>query len=112
MDITRIDDKVSVSPQIAPNEMAAVAGAGFRSVICNRPDGEETGQPRQSDMQAAAHAAGLCYRYIPVVPGEAGPRDAAAFATAVAELPGPVLAYCRSGARASALYAASRRSVR
>jgi sulfide:quinone oxidoreductase len=43
--------------------------AGFRSIICNRPDGEGNDQPTFSEIEEAARAAGLEAYYMPVVPG-------------------------------------------
>jgi len=107
MQITQLDEKVSVCGQIAPEIMRALAEHGFRSIICNRPDGEESGQPSWSVIAAAAQDAGIEARHIPI----AGPQDIAArkddFAQALAEMPGPVLAFCRSGARSGRLYEAA-----
>jgi sulfide:quinone oxidoreductase len=94
-----------VSPQIAPSDIAAIAASGVRSIVCNRPDGEEAGQPAVASIAAAAAAHGLRFVHIPVVPGTIGERDSAAMARALAELPAPVLAYCRSGARSEQLAA-------
>ena len=69
--ITKLDDTVSVAGQIAPEEMRALAGQGFRSIIGNRPDGEEPGQPDWAELEAAAREAGLETRHIPI----ASPED-------------------------------------
>ena len=45
MDIRPLDEALSASPQIAPEDLPAIAAQGFRSVISSRPDGEEPGQP-------------------------------------------------------------------
>lgn len=112
MDLRRIDERLSVSPQILPGEMPALAAAGFRAVICNRPDGEGADQPTAQEVEAAALAAGLAFRYLPVVPGRAGAADAAAFAQALTELPGPVAAFCRTGTRSATLWALSQAGKR
>lgn len=104
MDMKKISDDISVSPQIAPDDVAAIAAQGFRAVICNRPDGEGEGQPAFAEIAAAARAAGLEAHYIPVVPGKMGEEDVAAFGDALRAAPGPVLAYCKSGARSTALF--------
>jgi sulfide:quinone oxidoreductase len=105
MPIKPLTDTLSVSPQIAPGELAALAAQGFRSVINNRPDGEEPAQPGSDAMAQAAQAAGLAYRYIPVVPGQLQDEQVAAFADALATLPGPTLAFCRTGTRSATLWA-------
>ena len=107
MDIRKIDDTISVTPQISAAEVAELAALGFRSVISNRPDGEEAGQPTQDQIAQAAAQAGLEFRAIPVVPGGLTPELVDEFAEAMAELPGPVLAYCRSGTRSATIWALS-----
>lgn len=106
MDVRQITENYSVSPQITPDEIAAVKAAGFRTVICNRPDGEQPGQPSHDAIQAAVEAAGLAFRYIPVVSGQMTLENVEDQRAALDEAEGPVLAYCRSGTRCTNLYAA------
>jgi uncharacterized protein (TIGR01244 family) len=102
---TPVDDGFATSPQLLPAQMAAVAAAGYRSVINNRPDHEGGAeQPTSAEMAQAAESAGLRYAYLPVVPSDIKPDEVAKMAELVASLPGPVLAFCRSGARAARLY--------
>ena len=107
MDMTQLDENVWVAGQIDPADLPALADRGFRSIIGNRPDGEESGQPSWSVIAAAAQDAGIEARHIPI----AGPQDIAArkddFAQALAEMPGPVLAFCRTGTRCTTLWALS-----
>lgn len=104
MDIKPLNPNISVSPQIAPGDMAEIAAQGFKAIICNRPDGEEAGQPSSSAMEQAAERSGLGFAYVPAVSGAITDADGAAMAKALAKLPQPVLAYCRSGARSTKLY--------
>ena len=104
MDIRKITQDVSVAPQIAVSDMAAIKAAGFASVISNRPDGESADQPSFAEIRAAAEAAGLAVAHIPVVSGQISEADVAAFGAALAELPAPVLAFCKSGTRAATLW--------
>lgn len=104
MDIRKISDAFSVSPQIEVSDVPAVAEAGFRSILCNRPDGEEWGQCGCDDIAAAAEAAGLAFRNVPIVSGMLSEADMEDFKAALAEMPGPVLAYCRSGTRCTMLW--------
>ncbi len=104
MEFRQISEDYSVSGQITPGEIEAVKAAGFRSVICNRPDDEQPGQPSAASVQAAAEAAGLEFRYIPVISGQITEQNVAQQAEALEELEGPVFAYCRSGARCTNLY--------
>lgn len=105
MEIRKISHILSVSPQITPADLAELRGSGFRSVICNRPDGEGADQPTFAEIKKAAEAAGLEARYIPIVSGKVSDADAATFDVALQELPGPVLAYCRTGTRSTTLWA-------
>lgn len=99
MDLTKLTSRLSTSPQIRPDDVAQIAEAGFRSIISNRPDGEEQTQPTADEIGAAAKAAGLGFAHIPVAPGSVTDHDGLAMKRALDELPAPVLAYCRSGAR-------------
>jgi uncharacterized protein (TIGR01244 family) len=100
-----VADTVYVAPQLGPEAMAEVARLGFKTVICNRPDFEHgLDQPTSADVQAAAEAAGLQYRHLPVAGNYQSAEEAAEFARLLRELPHPVLAFCRSGARSTRLY--------
>ena len=105
MDAREITEGYTVSGQITPDDVAEIAADGFTTLICNRPDDEQPGQPSAASMQAAAEAAGLSFRYIPVVSGQITEDDVDAMGKALAEADGPVFAYCRSGARCTNLYA-------
>jgi uncharacterized protein (TIGR01244 family) len=97
---------VYVAPQLTPAAMAEAARVGFRSVVNNRPDFEHgLDQPTNADIEAAARAAGLEYRFLPVNGMYQSPADAAAMAELLAQLPRPLLMFCRSGARSTRLYA-------
>lgn len=106
MEMTRLDARLSVSPQIRPDELEEIHRQGFRMVINNRPDGEEAGQPTSAELRAAATRLGLGYRHIPVAPGALTVQEASAFSTALREAGGPVLAFCRTGTRSTKLWQA------
>ncbi len=108
MDIKKVDKELSVSPQIAPSDLQALAEAGFKAVICNRPDGEGNDQPLFHEIEEAAQAAGLSAHYLPVETGKVGDEDAEHFGELLDSLPKPVLAYCRSGTRSVTLWSLSR----
>jgi len=112
MDIKTITPALAVSPQIAPGDIAAIKAAGFRAIICNRPDGEGADQPTHEEIDAAARAAGLETCYLPVMQGKVQDGDADAFGTALRDLPGPVLAYCRSGTRSATLWSLAEAKTR
>lgn len=108
MDIRPLDETLSISPQLSPADLPSLAARGYRSVICNRPDGEAPRQPAAAEIAAAAEAAGLEFRHIPVVGAPIGAADVAAFKAALENLPGPILGFCRSGARTTILWALAR----
>jgi sulfide:quinone oxidoreductase len=108
VDIKRITPDFSVAGQITPSDVADLAAQGFRSLICSRPDGEQPGQPTYSEVAEAAKAAGLETTFIPFTSGAMSASDIETFREALARLPAPVLAYCRSGARSLGIYAASK----
>lgn len=100
-----IADDICVAPQLTPEAMAAAAQAGFRSVVNNRPDFEGgADQPTSAAIEAAARAAGLEYRHLPVNGMYQSPEEVAAMAVLLRELPRPLLMFCRSGARSTKLY--------
>lgn len=107
MDVRRINDKVSVSPQISPEDIAAIKAQGFVAIINNRPDGESPDQPTSATIEAVAHAAGLAYHYIPL--GRDGVSAGMIQATkqVLEGSTGPVFCYCRSGTRSTTLWALS-----
>jgi uncharacterized protein (TIGR01244 family) len=104
MEYRQITEDYSVSGQIQPEEVAAIKAAGFKSVICNRPDDEQPGQPSADTVKAAVEAAGLTLRYIPVISGQITAQNVEDQAEALDELEGPIFAYCRSGARCTNLF--------
>ena len=112
MQFNKVTDALSVSPQIGADDMAAIRDSGYRAIICNRPDGEGADQPTFDEIEAAAKAAGLEARYLPVTSGIVQDGDADAFGQALMELPGPVLAYCRTGTRSATLWSLSQAKTR
>src|SRR3546814_7549618 len=112
MDIQKLTDELSASTQIAPGDRSEAKRRGFRSILVNRPDGEATDQPGFAEMGTAAREHGLEARYVPVKTGAITDEDVAAFRMAMAELPKPVLGYCRSGVRTASLWALSQAGSR
>ncbi len=104
MQFKTISETITVSPQITAAEVPAIAAAGYRAILCNRPDGEDAGQPGFAEIEAAARAAGLETAFQPVVSGKVTDQDGADFRAAIAALPKPVFAYCRTGTRCAVLW--------
>ena len=99
--IRKLDDRTWVSGQVAPHEVAGLAASGVTMLVNNRPDGEDPGQPLAGDIEAAAEAAGIAYRFVPIVRG-IGPADVESMQEALREAgDGAVLAFCRSGTRSA-----------
>lgn len=107
MDIRPLDPALHVAPQIALEDVPALKTAGYAALISNRPDGEEPGQPDAATVRAAAEAAGLAFVHIPVSMSSLGPEEVEALRHALDTLPGPALAFCRSGTRSAILWALS-----
>lgn len=103
MEIRRINDDIAVASQIMAEHVQAIAKAGFKSIVCNRPDAEHGAVPHDRVKQAA-RAAGLEFRFIPVVAGAITEDNVREMAAALKALPTPVLAYCRTGGRCMNLY--------
>ena len=111
MEIKALTPHLSVSPQILVADMQNVAEAGFKAIICNRPDGEAPDQPSFKEIEAAANQFGLLAQYLPVETGKVSDADGKDFGVRLATLPGPVLAYCRSGMRSTTMWALSQSGV-
>ncbi|MGF2734873.1 TIGR01244 family sulfur transferase [Marinobacter sp. DUT-1] len=107
MDIRKIDDTISVAPQISVEDVAEAARLGFKTLVANRPDHEEPGQPSMADIEAAAKEQGLEWVYMPVESGNITDDDVDRFAPMIRDAAKPVLAFCRSGTRCTVLWALS-----
>lgn len=105
LDIRPLNDRFAVAPQIDPDDLPAIAAAGYVAVVNNRPDDEQPGQPAGEAIRAAAAAAGLGYSAVPVGHAGMGPAQLDAMAAALVAADGPVLAFCRSGTRSCHLWA-------
>jgi uncharacterized protein (TIGR01244 family) len=103
----KLDADFVVAGQITPDDVAKVAEAGFKTIVCARPDNEEPGQPAFAVIAAAAKAAGLAAVHIPVS-GSIGEGQLIRMQQALKTLPMPMLGYCRSGARAGSLFSAAK----
>ena len=105
MDIRKIDDTISVAPQITYTDVAEAARLGFRTLVANRPDKEEFGQPAMADIEAAALENGMTWVYMPVESGNILDEDVDRFGAMIQDSEKPVLAFCRSGTRCTVLWA-------
>lgn len=106
----QISTGFAIAGQISVEDVKKVAEAGFKTIVCVRPDNEDPGQPPFAAIAAAARTAGLSAVHIPVS-GGIGEGQLIRFEQALKALPGPVFGYCRSGARAGSLFAAAKSLV-
>lgn len=105
----RLSATVTAGDQIGPSDLQDVAASGFRSIICNRPDGEGRDQPTFSEISAEARALNIDARYLPIATRQISEEDAVAFSDLCDQLPKPIYVYCRTGARSTALWQTSQR---
>ncbi|BBC71580.1 hypothetical protein AEB_P0712 [Altererythrobacter sp. B11] len=104
-DFRQLSPAVSASPQITVADVGEAAARGFAMIVNNRPEGEAPDQTPAAEIAAAAEAAGLAYREIPISHAGFSEAQVVAMAEALEEAAGPVLAYCRSGTRSTLLWA-------
>jgi len=107
MIIRQLTTELSVADQLTVDDLEAVKEAGFNAVICNRPDEEGEPHAGADSMAQKANALGLEFRYLPVNGANITDTDVAQHVALLSEVPGPVLTYCRSGARCAKLWALS-----
>ncbi len=104
MQTTKISERFTVAAQISAQDVEEIRAAGYHVVICNRPDGEEPGQPAASEIAAACEAAGLSFHHLPFQGADLAPKLIDAFREVVDNAEGSVFAYCRSGQRCAYLW--------
>ncbi|HZV20633.1 MAG TPA: TIGR01244 family sulfur transferase [Hyphomicrobiales bacterium] len=107
MELHKLTDELAVTGQIEPGDISELAAQGIRAIICNRPDGEASGQPGFHELEQAAREHGVQIVYQPVVSGQIGEDDVKEFDQALQSLPKPIVAFCRSGTRSTALWSLS-----
>ena len=104
----QLDDKTLVNGQISPEDIDELKALGVTLIVNNRPDGEDVGQPESDDIEAAAKAAGIDYRHVPIARG-LGPSDIEAMREAMHSAgDGKLFAFCRSGNRSTLAWAVAK----
>jgi len=106
-DIRKLTDDLSVAPQLTAEDITEADKQNFKTVLCNRPDEEEAGQPAYREIKQAIESHGLISEFQPVSGSAISDQDIDDFSAHLDTLPGPVLAYCRSGTRCTVLWALS-----
>ena len=110
MNFAKLDDTLTVAPQITPAEVAEIAALSYKTIICNRPDFEQAEQPEFKEIEAAAKQNGIEIVYQPIVGGKLGIKDAEEFLEILQNAQKPVFAYCRTGTRCITLWSLAERS--
>ena len=107
MNSQQLSDQVSVSGQVAIEDIAALKDAGIEVLVCNRPDGEAADQTPYAEIATTARAAGIEVYDIPFTGGSLTETKVKQFA----DLLGTgkrVHAYCRTGNRCTLIFNAAR----
>lgn len=107
----QLTETLSTAAQLTAADIQALADAGVKTLICNRPDQEENGQPRAIELQALAESLGMQWFYQPVISGQVMDAQGDDFGRILDQAPMPAVAFCRSGARCGMLWALSQRQV-
>ncbi|MDX6017448.1 MULTISPECIES: TIGR01244 family sulfur transferase [Shewanella] len=102
-----LTESITVSPQILPSDIPRLASMGFKSIINNRPDGEENDQPLNREIERLAKEQGMTYFHLPVISGNITQDQGKQFGQFFMHAPKPILAFCRTGTRCSALWSMS-----
>jgi uncharacterized protein (TIGR01244 family) len=109
--LSQLDDKLIISGQISPSDVAVAAREGVTMIVNNRPDHEDPAQPLASEIEEAAAAAGIAYRHVPILRG-IGPGEVEEMKDAIeAAGDGKVMAFCRSGTRSAMVCALAQREM-
>lgn len=107
MEFKTLTPDLAVAGQVHPADLHEAVRAGFRTLICNRPDGEGNDQPVFAELEAAARGLGLTMHYLPAESGKVTDEQGRQFGALMAESPKPVLAFCRTGMRSTTMWALS-----
>ncbi len=104
MRIAKLTSKYFVAGQITRDDLDIIVDQGFKSIVNNRPDDESLGQPKSDELAAAAADLGIEFVHVPVVSGRITEKNVSDFKLACDNLEGPILLFCRTGARSAALW--------
>ena len=107
VDVKKLNDRISVATQILSSDLRCFVDQGFKTIINNRPDGEEIDQPKTDALAKEAQRLGLAYFSLPVISGSITDDEIDQFDHIVENQNGPILAFCRTGTRSTILWALS-----
>lgn len=112
INLTKLDEKLSVTGQISIDDLHKIADDDYQSIICNRPDFEDgTDQPTSEQLEALAKSLGIVFVYLPIEIGAVSTEHDEKFKEPVDALPGPILAFCGSGKRATTLHSLTKQEA-
>lgn len=89
-------------------DIDALAASGVKTIVNNRPDGEDPGQLPADEARRLCEAYGIAYHHIPFVAATLTQADIDAFDAVLKSTTGPVVAHCRSGTRSTMIWALTR----
>jgi len=104
MRFKRLSDHYAVAMQIDPEDVEFYAGEGFTTIVCNRPDGEDYGQPTSASVREACEKHGIEFHMLPIDSPVVHPDTVRQFLDVMRSAKGPVLGYCRTGTRSAILW--------
>ena len=106
LEIVSLTPEFAIGPQLSISDFEPIRTAGFASVLNARPDDELGTYLLSSDAEQHARAIGLAYAHSPTENHDIFEPDAIdRFEQALAELPRPIFAHCKTGTRAAILWA-------
>lgn len=104
MRFAKLSDTYAVATQIDPADVEYFAREGFTAIICNRPDGEDPGQPTSDSIREACERHDVEFHMIPMQGRFVSPDTVQQFMDVMQNAEGPVLGYCRSATRSAILW--------
>ena len=93
---------------LSRDDIEALAASGVKTIVNNRPDGEDPGQLPADEARSLCAAHGIAYHHIPFVAATLTRADVDAFEAVLTSAPQPVVAHCRSGTRSTMIWALTR----
>ncbi|MGD9615875.1 MAG: TIGR01244 family sulfur transferase [Alphaproteobacteria bacterium] len=95
---------VSAAGKLDRGDIEALAASGVRTIVNNRPDGEDPGQLPADEARRLAEARGIVYHHIPVTAASLTTGDVDAVEAVLAAAERPIVLHCRSGTRSTLLW--------
>jgi uncharacterized protein (TIGR01244 family) len=105
MELRQITPDYIVSPQISVEDVPAIAAAGIKTVICNRPDTEIGAEHHAARIEEAVRAAGMEFVLNPFDNRTMTADNMNRQREVIEGMEKPVLAYCRTGTRSTVVWA-------